>query len=179
VGAVDRRLHRLQFTFLAPGADTANELARLLAALGIAISEKSGVVNLGIEGIMLIAAVAGFGAAHATGVAEFGFIAGAAAGAALALLFAALTLGLLTNQYATGLALALFGAGLSAFLGQSFQGESLAARGADGIPRLREIPIVGPALFAQHWLVYFALLLVVVVACFLYRTRAGLVLLSV
>jgi simple sugar transport system permease protein len=151
----------------------------LLAAIGIVISEKSGVVNLGIEGIMLVAAVAGFGATHATGIVELGFVAGAAAGALLALLFAALTLGLLTNQYATGLALALFGAGLSAFLGQSLQGESLAARGVDGIPVLRDIPALGPALFAQHWLVYFALLLVVAVAWFLNRTRGGLVLRAV
>jgi simple sugar transport system permease protein len=151
----------------------------LLAAIGIVVSEKSGVVNLGIEGIMLVAAVAGFGAAHATGIAELGFVAGAAAGAALSLLFAVLTLGLLTNQYATGLALALFGTGLSAFLGQSLQGESLAARGADGIPGLRDIPAFGQALFAQHWLVYFALLLVVAVAWFLSRTRAGLVLRAV
>jgi general nucleoside transport system permease protein len=151
----------------------------LLAATGIVVSEKSGVVNLGIEGIMLVAAVAGFGTAHATGVPGLGFLAGALAGAALAVLFAALTLGLLTNQYATGLALALFGAGLSAFLGQPLQGESLGARGADGIPGLREIPFIGPALFAQHWLVYFALGLVAAVAWFLHRSRAGLVLRAV
>jgi simple sugar transport system permease protein len=151
----------------------------LLAATGIVVSEKSGVVNLGIEGIMLVAAVAGFGVAHATGVAGAGFIAGAIAGAVLAALFAVLTLGLLANQYATGLALALFGAGLSAFVGQPLQGESLGARGADGIPGLREIPFIGPALFAQHWLVYVALLLVVAVAWFLHRTRAGLVLRAV
>jgi len=151
----------------------------LLAAIGVVVSEKSGVVNLGIEGIMLVAAAAGFGAAHATGVNLAGFVAGAAAGVLLAMLFAGLTLGLLTNQYATGLALALFGAGLSAFLGQPLQGESLPARGADGIPGLRELPVVGPALFAQHWLVYGALLLVGVVAWFLYRTRAGLVLRAV
>ena len=128
---------------------------------------------------MLVAAVAGFGAAHATGLPELGFAAGALAGAALALLFATLALGLLTNQYATGLALALFGAGLSAFLGQPLQGESLSARGPDGIPLLRDLPMVGQALFAQHWLVYFALLLVVAVAWFLHRTRAGLVLRAV
>ena len=151
----------------------------LLAAIGIVVSEKSGVVNLGIEGIMLVAAVAGFGAAHATGVAEVGFVAGAVAGSALALLFAALTLGLLTNQFATGLALALFGAGLSAFLGQALQGESLAARSADGIPGLRDVALIGPALFAQHWLVYLALGMVPAVAWFLYRTRAGLVLRAV
>jgi simple sugar transport system permease protein len=151
----------------------------LLAAIGIVISERSGVVNLGIEGIMLVAAVAGFGAAHATGLPILGFGAGALAGAALALLFATLALGLLTNQYATGLALALFGAGLSAFLGQPLQGESLPTRGSDGIALLRDIPVVGPALFAQHWLVYFALVLVVAVAWFLHRTRAGLVLRAV
>lgn len=151
----------------------------LLAAIGIVVSEKSGVVNLGIEGIMLVAAVAGFGAAHATGFPWLGFGAGALAGAALALLFAALTVGLLTNQYATGLALALFGAGLSAFLGQPLQGEGLVPRGADGIPGLRDIPFLGPALFAQHWLVYVALLLVAALAWFLHRTRAGLVLRAV
>jgi simple sugar transport system permease protein len=75
--------------------------------------------------------------------------------------------------------LALFGAGLSAFLGQPWQGESLPARGAEGIPLLRDLPVVGPALFAQHWLVYFALLLVPLVAWFLHRTRAGLVLRAV
>lgn len=151
----------------------------LLAALGIVVSEKSGVVNLGIEGIMLVAAVVGFGAAHATGIPLAGFAAGAATGIALAALFALLVLGLLTNQYATGLALALFGAGLSALLGQPLQGESLAALGADGIPLLRDVPFLGPALFAQHWLVYGSLLLSAGVAWFLYRTRAGLVLRAV
>jgi len=151
----------------------------LLAAIGIVISEKSGVVNLGIEGIMAVAAVAGFAAAHASGSAELGFVAGAAAGAALGLLFALLALGLLANQYATGMALTLFGAGLSAFVGQSLQGENLAARGTDGIPWLRELPGIGPALFAQHWMVYVALLLVVAVAWFLHGTRAGLVLRAV
>jgi general nucleoside transport system permease protein len=151
----------------------------LLAALGIVISEKSGVVNLGIEGIMLVASAAGFAAAHATGLSIAGFVAGALAGALLATLFAALTLGLLTNQYATGLALALFGAGLSAFLGQSLQGDTLAPRGTDGIAGLRDLPVVGPALFSQHWMVYAALLLVAAVAAFLHRTRAGLVLRAV
>ena len=151
----------------------------LLAALGIVISEKSGVVNLGIEGIMLVAAAAGFAAAHATGLPITGFVSGALVGALLATLFAALTLGLLTNQYATGLALALFGAGLSAFVGQSLQGATLRPRGTDGIPGLRDLPVIGPALFQQHWMVYAALVLVVMVAVFLHRTRAGLVLRAV
>lgn len=151
----------------------------LLAALGILVSERSGVVNLGIEGIMLVAAVAGFGIVHLTGQYWLGFAAGALAGALLALLFAALAIGLLTNQYATGLAIALFGAGLSAFIGQPLQGQTLPARGTDGIAVLREIPVLGPALFAQHWLVYAALVLTVVVAWFLFRSRGGLVLRAV
>ena len=73
----------------------------------------------------------------------------------------------------------LFGAGISAFLGQAFQGENLSARTADGIPGLRDIPVIGPALFTQHWLVYFALIAAAAVAGFLYRTRAGLVLRAV
>jgi simple sugar transport system permease protein len=151
----------------------------LLAALGIVVSERSGVVNLGIEGIMLVAAVLAFGAVHASGIHALGFAAGALAGAALALLFGALTIGLLTNQFATGLALALFGAGLSAFIGQPLQGVTLPARGHDGVTLLAGLPFVGPALFAHHWLVYAALALAAAVAWFLFRTRGGLVLRAV
>jgi simple sugar transport system permease protein len=151
----------------------------LLAALGIVISERSGVVNLGIEGIMLVAAVLGFSVVHWSGAYGLGFAAGAAAGALLAVAFGVLTLGLLTNQFATGLALALFGAGLSAFLGQPLQGRTLPGRGPDGIPGLAEWPVVGPALFAHHWLVYGALALAAGVGWFLFRSRGGLVLRAV
>ncbi len=148
----------------------------LLAAIGIVVNERSGVVNLGTEGMMMVAAVTGFAVTLATGQYWLGFIAGALAGAGLALLFAALAVGLLTNQYATGLALTLFGAGLAAFIGLPLQGETLPNRGADGIPWLREIPFAGPALFAQHWLVYASLALTATVAWFLFHTRSGLVL---
>ncbi len=151
----------------------------LLAAIGVAISERSGVVNLGIEGVMLVAAVIGFSVTLASGQYWLGFVAGAVAGMLLGLLFAALAIGLLTNQYATGLALALFGAGLSAFIGLPLQGETLPVRAADGIPLLRDIAFFGPALFAQHWLVYASLALTVAVAWFLFRTRGGLVLRAV
>lgn len=151
----------------------------LLAGTGILIAERSGVVNLGIEGMMLMAAMAGFAITHATGNYALGFAAGAGVGMLMAAIFAAFAIGLLTNQYATGLALALFGAGLSAFMGQPVQGLSLPARAADGIPLLSDLPFVGPAFFAQHWLVYFALLLVAAVAWFLFRSRAGLVLRAV
>jgi len=151
----------------------------LLAAIGVLVAERSGVVNLGVEGMMLVAAVLAFACVHITGSYLVGFGVGMLAGALLAALFAAFALGLLTNQYATGLALALFGAGLSAFIGIPYSGENLPARAADGIPLLRDLPVLGPMLFSLHWLVYLALLLVVAVAWFLFRTRAGLVLRAV
>jgi len=151
----------------------------LLAALGVVINERSGVVNLGTEGMMLVAAVVGFATTLLTGHYWLGFLAGTAAGVVMALLFAALAVGLLTNQFATGLALSLFGAGLSAFIGLALQGDTLPVRGADGVQILRDVPFIGPALFAQHWLVYFSLALTAAVAWFLFRTRSGLILRAV
>jgi ABC-type uncharacterized transport system permease subunit len=151
----------------------------LLAAMGILIGERSGVVNLGIEGTMLVAAVVGFATVHATGSYALGFVAGAGAGVALAGLFALFALGLHTNQYATGLALTLFGAGLSAFIGLPYAGENLPPRAADGIGLLRDVPLLGPVLFAHHVVVYLSWALVLAVAWFLFRTRAGLVLRAV
>lgn len=151
----------------------------LLAALGIVINERSGVVNLGTEGMMLVAAVAGFATTLYSGHYWLGFVAGSAAGIMLALLFAGLAVGLMTNQFATGLALSLFGVGLSAFIGLALQGDTLPVRGNDGVPILGDIPFLGAALFAQHWLVYFALALTAAVAWFLFRTRGGLILRAV
>jgi simple sugar transport system permease protein len=150
----------------------------LLAALGIVISERSGVVNLGIEGIMLVAAVLGFTIVHWTGSYGLGFVAGALAGAALAVLFGAMTLGLLTNQFATGLALALFGGGVSTYIGISYVGATL-QNPKFSVPVLEDIPFLGVALFRQHPMVYVAILLCGAIAWFLYRTRAGLVLRAV
>jgi simple sugar transport system permease protein len=104
----------------------------LLAALGVLVVERSGVVNLGVEGMMLVAAVVAFAVVHASGSWLLGFGAALVVGALLGALFAVFALGLMTNQYATGLALALFGAGLSAFIGLPYSGQNLAARGADG-----------------------------------------------
>ncbi|MBC3877452.1 ABC transporter permease [Undibacterium sp. FT79W] len=150
----------------------------LIAALGLLINERAGVLNLGAEGMMLVAAIVGFAVAHQTNVPALGFVAGALAGMLMSSLFAWLTLVLTTNQVATGLALSIFGAGLSAFIGQSFVGQSLPA-GAHGIPFLSELPFLGKALFDQHWAVYFSLLLCIGIIWFLYRTRAGLVLRAV
>ena len=151
----------------------------LLAAIGIVINERSGVVNLGTEGMMLVGAVVAFAVTLASGQYWIGFIAGAVAGALMASLFAALAVGLMTNQFATGLALALFGAGVATFIGIGVQGETLPARAADGVPVLRDLALFGPALFAHHWMFYASLALAGAAAWFLFATRGGLILRAV
>ncbi|QDA54327.1 ABC transporter permease [Sutterella faecalis] len=151
----------------------------LLAAAGIVIHEKSGVLNLGIEGIMLMGAVIGFSTTLATGSFALGFLAGAGVGLLLGLLFAFFTLGMHANQYAAGLALTLFGTGLSAFIGKPLQGQALSERAASCIPGLESIPFLGEAFFSQHFFVYGALILIAAVWWFLFRTRAGLILRAV
>ena len=150
-----------------------------LAGLGLLVNERAGVVNLGAEGLMAIAAVTGFAAAFHTGNDWVGFAAGAAAGAAAASVFGWLALWLYTNQYATGLALSLFGGGFSAFVGTGYVGRKLEQSAGVGIPGLRDVPFLGPALFRQHPMVYVAIAIMAVTAWFFYRTRAGLVLRSV
>ena len=150
-----------------------------LAALGLLINEKSGIVNLGAEGMMLCAAIAGFATVVHTGNTWLGFAAGMAAGAVLAALFGVLVIWLNTNQYATGLALSLFGVGFSAFVGINYVQAKAPGGMGFSIPVLGDMPFVGPALFRHHPLVYFAVLLALGLIWFLYRTRAGLVLRSV
>ncbi len=150
-----------------------------IAALGLLVNERAGVVNLGAEGMMLVAAIAGFAAAVHTGSDALAFAAGAGAGAVLALAFGVLLIWLNTNQYATGLALSLFGAGFSAFVGIGYTQEKLSERPRFEIPGLADVPFVGPALFKHHPMVYLAILLAVGLAWFLYRSRAGLVLRAV
>ncbi|WDZ95616.1 ABC transporter permease [Herbaspirillum sp. WKF16] len=150
----------------------------LLAAIGLLINERSGVLNLGAEGMMLVSAIAGFAVGYATKSPLLGFAAGAVCGMLMAALFAWLALQLATNQVATGLALAIFGAGLSAFVGQRFVGLALPAQ-ANAVPLLGDIPFIGPALFRQHWMSYAAFALCLASMWFLYRTRAGLVLRAV
>jgi simple sugar transport system permease protein len=129
------------------------------AALGLLINERAGVVNLGAEGMMLVAAVAGFATAVHTGSDWLAFGAGALAGAVLAAAFGVLVIWLNTNQYATGLALSLFGAGFSAFVGIRYTQEKLGEQHTFHIPVLGDLPFVGPALFRQHPLVYGAIAL--------------------
>lgn len=165
-----------------------NEIALLIAAtlasgttlamagLGLLLNEKAGVLNLGAEGMMLVGALAGFGAAYASGNDWVAFAAGAAAGAVMAMVFGVLVIWLNTNQYATGLALTLFGGGLSAFVGTNFAGKTLGDRGSVGIPGLADLPFFGPALFRQHPMTYIAIALMFALGWFLYRSRSGLVL---
>ena len=149
------------------------------AALGLLINERAGIVNLGAEGIMLVAAIAGFATVVVTHNTWLGFLAGMAAGALLAAFFGVLVIWLNTNQYATGLALSLFGAGFSAFAGIKYVQEKLPDRPRFAIPGLADIPFIGPALFRQHPMVYLAMALVAGLVWLLYRSRAGLVLRSV
>jgi ABC-type uncharacterized transport system permease subunit len=150
-----------------------------LAALGLLVNEKSGIVNLGAEGMMLCAAIAGFATVVHTGSDWLGFAAGMGAGALLAAAFGVLVIWMNTNQYATGLALSLFGAGFSAFAGIGYVQEKLPERIQFAIPLLGDIPLLGPALFRQHPMVYATIALVAWLVWFLYRSRAGLVLRSV
>ncbi|MEI7762015.1 MAG: ABC transporter permease [Comamonadaceae bacterium] len=147
-----------------------------LASLGLLINEKAGIVNLGAEGMMLCAAIAGFAAVVHSGSDTLGFVAGIGAGALLALIFGGLVIWLNTNQYATGLAVSLFGAGFSAFAGISYVQERIPPRPNFAVPWLSDIPLLGPAFFQHHPLVYLTVLLALGMIWFLYRTRAGLVL---
>jgi general nucleoside transport system permease protein len=149
------------------------------AALGLLVNERAGIVNLGAEGLMLVAAIAGFATAFHTGNDWLGFGAGALAGAVLAAAFGVLVIWLNTNQYATGLALSLFGAGFSAFVGIRYTQEKLGEQHSFSIPGLAELPFAGPAFFRQHPMVYLAIALTIAIAWFLYRSRAGLVLRAV
>ena len=151
----------------------------VFAALGELITEKSGVLNLGVEGMMLMGAVTGFTVASQTGNPWLGALGGMVAGAAMALIFAVLTLNLMANQVASGLALTLFGVGLSAFLGKPYESVSLVVAPPPEIPLLSQIPVLGPVLFKYHVLVYVSWALFAAIAWFLYRSRAGLILRSI
>jgi general nucleoside transport system permease protein len=148
----------------------------LLAATGELVAERAGVLNLGVEGMMLAGAVAGFATVLATGSHAVGITAAAAAGAAMALVFALLTLSLLANQVATGLALSIFGIGLTALVGAPLVGQPVPRLEPLALPWLSALPVLGPVLFGQNILVYLSLVALLGVAWFLARTRSGLIL---
>lgn len=151
----------------------------LLAATGELVVERSGILNLGVEGMMIVGAVAAFATAQATSSGATGVLAGAAAGAGFSLLFAFLTLTLAANQVASGLALTILGLGLSGVAGEAFTGLPGVRLGSLDIPILTELPVIGRLVFGQDAIFYVSLALVASVAWFLFRTRAGLTLRSV
>jgi simple sugar transport system permease protein len=148
----------------------------LLAAIGELVVEKAGVLNLGVEGMMITGAICGFAVAYESGSPTLGFVCAALGGAALSLLFAWLTQFALANQVASGLALTLFGLGLSSMLGQGYQGVIPPATPKLNIPLLSDIPALGPILFRHDFMVYFGIALVVATWATLKYTRIGLIL---
>ena len=151
----------------------------LLAAIGELVVERAGVLNLGVEGMMITGAVCGFVVATAPGSPWLGFAGAALGGALLSMVFGILTQLFLSNQVATGLALTLFGLGLSALLGQGYIGVKGPVVPDLYLPGLRDIPFLGPVMFRHDAMVYIALLIVALVWLFLNRTRAGRVLRAV
>ena len=151
----------------------------LLVALGEMICEKSGVLNLGQEGMMLMGAVCGFIAASSSGSLMFGVMMAMLAGTLMSLLFGVISMHLRANQVATGLALSIFGTGLSAFVGSAYVGQTVKGFQAVVIPGLSDIPFIGALLFKHDPLIYLSWLLVIVVGWFCVKTRGGLILRAV
>ena len=151
----------------------------LLAATGELITEKSGVLNLGVEGMMLIGAITAFATTTITDSAVLGVLAGAAAGTSLAFVFGVLVLIFLANQVATGLALTIFGIGLSALVGTGFVGIALEPLPKLDLGHISAVPVIGQIVFGQDFLVYLSFFMVILVAFFLSKTRLGLVLRAV
>jgi general nucleoside transport system permease protein len=151
----------------------------VFAAIGELVAEKSGVLNLGVEGMMIMGAIAGFATLSGTGNHPLAILAAMGGGALLALLFAILTQTLLANQVASGLALTMFGLGVSALWGQGYSGMSAGPFPRLYIPGLTDLPVVGTLIFGEDWMVYLSIAAVAGVAWFLKRTRGGLVLRAV
>ncbi|MCA0872311.1 ABC transporter permease [Seohaeicola saemankumensis] len=151
----------------------------LLAAIGELVVEKAGVLNLGVEGMMIVGAISGFAIAVETGSPWLGFVAAAIGGALLSLLFVILTQVALANQVASGLALTLFGLGLSSLMGQGYVGIKPPAMARLDIPVLSDLPIVGPILFSHDIVLYLGIALVATVWATLKYSRVGLILRAV
>jgi len=149
------------------------------AALGELVVEKSGVLNLGVEGMMIVGAVMAFATGVTTGSAVLAILVGAISGALVSVVFGFLVLIMMSNQVATGLALTIFGLGLSALIGHGFVGMTFAGLPALNIPILSEIPVVGPIIFGQDGMVYLSVIMTVAIAWFLGKSRAGLILRAV
>jgi simple sugar transport system permease protein len=151
----------------------------LLAASGELVAERSGVLNLGVEGMMIMGAACAFAGAYMTDSVAVGALFGLLAGVAMAAIFGIFTLGLAVNQVATGLALTILGTGLSGLIGAGFVGQRITRAPQLDLPILTDIPLIGRILFGEDAFVYISIALVIAIWLFLYRTRAGLVLRAV
>ena len=151
----------------------------ILAAIGELVTEKAGVLNLGVEGMMIMGAICGFATAVGTGSPVLGFVGGALGAAALSLVFAVLTQVFLANQVATGLALTLFGLGLSSMIGQGYVGIKPPTTGEVPMGPLSDIPFFGEVLFSHDWMVYLSIAVIAAVWAVLKFTRTGLILRAV
>src|SRR6201987_4326771 len=148
----------------------------LIAATGELVTERSGVLNLGVEGMMIVGAACGFAGAWLSGSIIAGALCGIIAGVLMSLIFAMMTLGLAVNQVATGLALTILGVGLSGLIGAGFVGERITVAPHLYVSGLTDIPVVGHILFGEDAFVYLSIALIIGVWYFLYRSRAGLIL---
>lgn len=148
----------------------------LIAALGEHVVERAGVLNLGVEGMMIIGAACGFAAAVLTDSNATGLVAGSLAGMTLAALFGALAIGLATNQVATGLALTILGLGLAGLIGAPFVGQPRPAMDPVSLPMLASVPWIGKAIFGADPVFYLSIALIAVTAFVLHHTRVGLLL---
>jgi general nucleoside transport system permease protein len=151
----------------------------LLAAVGELVVERSGVLNLGLEGMMIMGAACAFAGTYLSDSVVVGALCGVLAGAAMAAIFAIFTLGLAVNQVASGLALTILGTGLSGLIGAGFVGQRITPAPQLHLPVLTDLPLVGRILFGQDAFVYLSVALVIAIWLFLYRSRAGLVLRAV
>ena len=151
----------------------------LLAAAGELVAERSGVLNLGLEGMMIMGAACAFAGTYLSGSVVVGALCGVLAGVAMSAIFAIFTLGLAVNQVASGLALTILGTGLSGLIGAGFVGQRITPAPQLHLPVLTDLPLVGRILFGQDAFVYLSVALVIGIWLFLYRSRAGLVLRAV
>jgi simple sugar transport system permease protein len=147
----------------------------LLPSLGEIITERSGVLNLGIEGMMISGAASSFAVAYTTGNIWLGLIAGMVVGGGLALIHAIVTITFSRNQVVSGISLTIFGTGLSGLLGLGFAGLPLVPFQPIQIPGLSAIPFIGPVFFSKNIFVYLSFILVPVLWFFLYKTRYGII----
>jgi ABC-type uncharacterized transport system permease subunit len=151
----------------------------LLAAAGELVTERSGVLNLGLEGMMIMGAACAFAGTYVSGSVVVGALCGVLAGVAMSAIFAFFTLGLAVNQVASGLALTILGTGLSGLIGAGFVGQRITTAPQLHLQVLTDLPLVGRILFGQDAFVYLSVALVIGIWLFLYRSRAGLVLRAV